>query len=305
MQKSTNMEKIILAGGSGFLGRALSQHFGSRYEVIVLTRNPRRRDSSIKWDAKTKTYDWSQYMENAAVIINLCGKSVDCRYNKKNMAEIFASRLESTSIIGQEISQLKSPPKLWINAASATIYRHSEDKPMSEKGEEFGEGFSVEVCKAWEDCFNKFDLPFTRKVNLRLAMVLGKDGGVYPVLKKLTKMGLGGKMGNGRQRISWLHVKDFCWIIEWLIENPKAHGVYNASAPEILSNKDFMGLLRDVEGVSFGLPASKWMLEAGAFFLRTETELILKSRFVYPEKLLQEGFVFQYPKVGDALKSLK
>jgi uncharacterized protein len=191
-----------------------------------------------------------------------------------------------------------------MNAASATIYRYSEDKVMTEADGVYGEGFSVEVCKAWEKVFNEAHTPNTRKINLRISMVMGKKAGVFPVLKKLTRFFLGGKMGSGEQFVSWIHEKDFCRMIEWLIQNKNAAGPYNVAAPHPVKNKDMMKLFRNVLNVPFGLPATKWMLEIGAFFIRTETELILKSRNVISDRAMKEGFKFEFERMEDCIKDL-
>ncbi len=301
------MKKLIIAGGSGFLGKELIDHLNNQFDkIIILSRTVGKDEGKInyrKWDARTSG-NWSEDFEEADVIINLCGKSVDCRYTKKNKAEIFSSRLDSTKIIGEAILKCKNPPKLWINGASATIYTHSEDTPMTESTGKIGSGFSVEVCKAWEKTFNEFNLPHTRKINLRISMVFGNTGGVFPVLVGLTKKGLGGTMGKGTQQVSWIHIDDFCESVKWIIENKNKSGVYNLVAPEPVVNKKLMALLRQLTSIKIGLPATSWMLEVGAFFLRTETELILKSRYSYPEKLLNEGFKFKYNKIEEALMSL-
>ncbi len=302
------MEKIIIAGGSGFLGHALTLHFKNRFEFVVLTRRPSYKKNGVtyvQWDAKNPRPEWTSHLEGATAVINLCGKSVDCRYTKKNKAEIFASRLDSTNVIGEAIKNAKQPPQIWINAASATIYRHSEDLPMTESQGVTGEGFSVEVCKAWEATFNRFNLPSTRKINLRITLVLGREGGVYPVLRKLSMFGLGGTMGPGTQRISWVHISDFCRVVEWVIDHPQSSGVYNVSAPEALTNKDFMHSLRKSVGMPVEIPSPTPLLEVGAFFLRTETELLLKSRYVAPERLTKEGFQFTFKNTESALKDLK
>ena len=301
------MKKLIIAGGSGFLGEALIRHFEGQYDsIIVFTRYAEKKIGKVlyrNWDASTAGV-WCKDIEGAALVINLCGKSVDCRYTEKNKAEIFASRLNSTKIIGEAIEKATIPPLLWINGASATIYQHSEDTPMTENEGKIGSGFSVEVCLAWEKVFNDFQLAKTRKVNMRISMVLGKTGGVLPALSGLVKKGLGGTMAKGTQQVSWVHIDDFCQSVEWIINNNSASGVYNIVAPEPVRNKELMQLLRNSLHVRVGLPASKWMLELGAFFLRTETELILKSRYSFPKRLLDEGFNFQYPTIQAALKSL-
>lgn len=301
------MKKLVIAGGSGFLGQELITYFKAAYDrIVVLTRSADRDEGNVvyrNWDARTPG-NWCADLEGATAVINLCGKSVDCRYTGKNKAEILASRVDSTRVIGEAISRTVKPPQLWINGASATIYQHSQETPMTENCGIIGSGFSVEICKAWEKTFQESTLPLTRKINLRISMVLGNTGGVIPVLKDLVKKRLGGTMGKGTQQVSWIHIGDFCQSIAWMIENKNAKGIYNIVSPQPVKNKDLMGLLRRQLQVKTGLPATGWMLEIGAFFLRTETELILKSRYAYPEKLLHEGFVFRYPTIESCLNAL-
>ncbi len=301
------IKKLILAGGTGFLGQAIINRFNRNgTEIIVFSRGPSRihhNVSYVHWDGKTMGA-WSHALENSDVLINLTGKSVDCRYKKKNKAEIISSRVNATKILGEAISKVASPPKVWLNSASATIYRNAEDKAMDEHSGEIGTGFSVGVCQVWESAFNECVTPQTRKIAMRISMVMGKGGGVLPVMSKLVKAGLGGKMGTGKQYVSWIHEEDFLNIIEWLIQNEKAKGPYNFAAPTPLTNDDFMTLMRKKLNVKIGLPAAEWMLEVGAFFIRTETELILKSRRVVSARLADEGFVFKFPTADLALTNL-
>ncbi len=301
------MKKLIIAGGTGFLGQALCMELENEFdEIVILSRIESKQQNNIKyvaWDAETLG-SWCNELENATAVINLCGKSVDCRYTEKNKALIFSSRLNSSGIIAQAIKNCKRPPQVWINGASATIYRHSETEPMTEATGEIGSGFSIEVCKAWEKIVNEADLPGTRKINLRIAMVLGSTGGVYPELIKVVKRGLGGTMGKGTQQMSWIHVSDFCNMVKWIIQNPNAVGVYNCVAPNPVINKKLMQLLRKKANMHFGLPASELLLNIGAFFIRTETELILKSRYAYPERALDEGFAFKFDTIDRCLNNL-
>ncbi len=301
------MKKLIIAGGTGFLGQALCRHFEHSFdEILILSRTENKTEGKVRyvtWDAKTFG-SWCRELEGAEAVINLCGKSVDCRYTEKNKAIIFSSRLESTKIIGEAIERCNVPPALWINGASATIYRHSETEPMTEKEGEIGSGFSVEVCKAWEKVFNSFTLAATRKVNMRISMVMGKTGGVFPALTGVVKKGLGGTMGKGTQQVSWVHVDDFCRMVEWFINNKGASGIYNSVAPLPITNRHMMQLLRKKLHIPIGLPAASWMLEIGAMLIGTETELILKSRYSYPERALKEGFTFKYQNFEECLSSL-
>jgi uncharacterized protein (TIGR01777 family) len=305
-------KRIILAGGSGFLGQALAKRFLQQdCEVIILTRSPRTRNDAAKeiaWDAKSSG-DWTKFIDGAEVVVNLTGKSVDCRYNEANRKAIIASRVDSTRVLGEAIANCKQSPRVWLNSSSATIYKHTFDKPMDESGEtgatpEAHDEFSIEVIRKWERALDEAQTPATRKVALRITMVFGKDGGVFPVLRRLTRFGLGGKMGSGRQFVSWIHVKDFLRAVEWLVAKDDLSGAINLAAPNPLPNRDMMRLMREAGAMPFGLPATEWMLEVGAIFLRTETELILKSRRVVPGKLLGSGFQFQFPDLRDALKNL-
>jgi hypothetical protein len=308
----TNKKRIVLAGGSGFLGHALAKEFlAGNYEVIVLTRSSRARSDGVKeicWDGKSFG-EWSEFIDGAEVVINLTGKSVDCRYNEENRREIISSRVDSTRAIGEAIAKCNQPPRVWLNCSSATIYKHTFDTPMNESGEmgatpEAKDEFSIEVIRQWERALDEAQTPGTRKVALRITLVLGKNGGMFPVLRRLARLGLGGKMGSGEQFVSWIHEEDFCRAVEWIIANENLSGAINLAAPNPLPNVETMRLIREACGVPFGLPATEWMLEVGAFFLRTETELILKSRRVVPGKLLASGFQFQFPDLRGALKDL-
>jgi uncharacterized protein (TIGR01777 family) len=210
---------------------------------------------------------------------------------------------DATTILGAAIKQTSKPPSLWINGGSATIYRHATDKPQDEYTGEMHNDFSVQVCKAWEQSFNVIELPDTRKVILRMAIVFGK-GGVLVPYSRLVKFGLGGKQGNGKQMFSWIHIADLISIVEWLYKNNNANGTYNASAPNPVSNNEMMHEIRKCLGILFGLPAPAWLLKIGAQLIGTETELLLKSRWVVPARLLKEGYTFKYPSLPTALKDI-
>ena len=306
------MKRIILAGGSGFLGNALAKKFlAQRCDVSVLTRSPRERADGAKeiaWDAKS-VGEWAKCLEGAEAVINLAGKSVDCRYTEKNQRAIIASRVDSTRVIGEAIARCQTPPRVWLNSSSATLYKHTFTTPMDESGEtgatpKAHDAFSIEVIRQWERALDEARTPATRKVALRITLVFGKDGGVFPVLHRLARFGLGGRMGSGRQFVSWIHLEDFCRAVAWLIAREDLSGAINLAAPNPLPNREMARLLREASGVPFGLPATEWMLEVGAFFLRTETELILKSRRVVPGKLLASGFKFQFPELRGALADM-
>ncbi|MBA9078239.1 TIGR01777 family oxidoreductase [Rufibacter quisquiliarum] len=298
------MAKIIIAGGSGFIGQLLSQHFtGKGDEVILLTRKPSARQTParhVQWDA-THLGPWVQHLEKADVLINLTGKSVNCRYTQKNRRAIISSRVNATQVLGEAVRQLQSPPPLWVNAASATIYRHALDGPQDELTGEVGTGFSVEVCTKWENAFYSQHTPGTRKIGLRLAIVLAQGGGVMPYYLNLARFGLGGRQGNGLQCFSWIHAQDLINSLEFLIQHEELEGDFNLAAPRPVPNHLFMQTVRNALGRGFGLRARKWMLEVGAWLLRTETELLLKSRWVAPARLLQAGYRFQVNTIEEAV----
>ncbi|MES2519568.1 MAG: TIGR01777 family oxidoreductase [Bacteroidota bacterium] len=293
--------KIIIAGGSGFLGKSLANHF-QNHEIWILTRNP-KRPNEIFWDAQNLG-KWSESLENADVLINMTGKSVDCRYNYKNRAEILRSRIDSTNILQMAVDNCKNPPKIWLNSSSATIYVHAETQLMTEANGVIGDDFSMNICKSWEKAFFATTSPQTRKVALRTAIVLGKEGEALKKLKTITQLGLGGKQGSGRQKMSWIHVEDFCRAVEFIIQNESIIGAINISAPNPIDNQDFMAILRKNVNVSFGIPSPIFLLEIGTLLLQTETELLLKSRNVYPERLLNYGFQFRFETVENALREL-
>ncbi len=243
-------------------------------------------------------------MEGAELLINFAGKSVNCRYNEKNKREIFDSRTQTTQILGEALNKCERPPKLWINSSTATIYRHAEDRPMTEDHGDIGSGFSVEVAKAWEESFFDFRLQKTRQVALRMAIVLGEGGGVMTPYRNLVKFGLGGKQGSGKQMFSWIHIKDLLGIILFLRDREDVDGVFNCSAPNPVTNRELMKKVRTVMNVPFGLPAYEWMLAIGTRMLRTESELVLKSRWVIPERLEREGYNFTYPTLDETLADI-
>lgn len=312
-------KKIILAGGTGFIGQEMIKHFGKENKIIVLTRqlnnatNNRNHYYSltaadlqnvrfVKWDG-CNIDNWVKELEGADILINLAGKSVNCRYNETNKKEIFDSRTKSVKVLGSALKKCSTPPLLWINASSATIYRHATDKPQDEYIGEFHNDFSVQVCKLWEETFYGQSTPSTRKVALRMAITLGTGGVLIPYFN-LLKFGLGGKQGNGKQMYSWVHIEDTCRMIEWIYDNTEIKGTYNCCSPNPVPNETFMALLRKETGHSLGLPAYTWMLKIGAPLIGTETELVLKSRWVVPTKILETGFQFKYPLLEDAFADI-
>lgn len=296
--------KIIIAGGTGFIGSELVQHFEKQnHQVIVLGRNNENKTNVITWDGKT-VGDWKQELKGTDVLINLTGKSVDCRYTEQNKKVIFDSRTNSIEVLEKAFNEINETPRIWIQAATATIYRDEYEKPNNEYDGVIGEGFSVEVAKKWEETFDKVTLE-TKKVVLRMTIVLGKNGGAFPVLNKLTNLGMGGKQGKGNQMVSWIHIEDMLRIIDLAIKNQWVNGVINCVAPEINTNDDFMRKIRKKNWLSFGLPTPEFLLNLGAKIIGTEPELILKSRWVSSKKLDKFGYTFNYPTLESALEELK
>lgn len=290
------MKKVVIAGGTGFLGSCLLDHWKNTKTVIYVLSRKHHEDGEnvhyVKWDAQN-IGPWVAVLEGADVLINLNGKSVDCRYTEKNKQLIYDTRLDATQVLGRAIKACANPPALWINAASATIYRHAEDRDMDEATGEIGIGFSVDVCKKWEAAFAAFSLPHTRKIAFRIGIVLGENGGPLQPLLQLARIGFGGKQGNGKQFFSWIHTDDFVRAFDFAIAHKNMQGVYNLSGPAPIPNKEMMKQIRHLAKVPFGIPLPTWLLKIGAVFIRTETELILKSRRVVPSRLLQEGFEFK------------
>lgn len=291
-------KKIIIAGGTGFVGKYLTKQFGNLgYQVIIISR----QKENIQWQ---DTAGIINALENSEMLINLAGKSVDCRYNEKNKKEILKSRTETTEVLGNAILKCSKPPELWINSSTATIYRHAEDRPMTESTGEIGKGFSVDVATNWEKSFFSFQLPNTRQVALRMAIVLGKDGGVMKPFTNLVRFGLGGMQGNGKQMFSWIHIEDLFNIILFFQSHKELKGVFNCSAPNPIDNKTLMKTFRQAMKAKISLPSPAWLLKIGAVIIKTEPELILKSRWVVPEKLLEAGYTFKYPTIDLALKNI-
>lgn len=291
------MKKVVLAGGTGFVGQDFAQRFKKLgYEVLIISRQP----GHIAWEDSNGI---RQALEDAEMLINLAGKSVNCRYTDENRRIILESRTSTTRILGESVLECDHPPELWINSSTATIYRHAEDRPMTEKEGEIGSGFSVDVAKAWEQAFFEFSLPSTRQIALRIAIVLGK-GGVMEPLTNLVRFGLGGSQGAGTQQFSWIYIEDLFRMVLYFQQHPALEGVFNASSPHPVTNRQLMESLRRHMGVRIGLPSPRWMLEVGARFIRTETELVLKSRWVIPERMEQEGFTFVYDTLDTALDEI-
>ncbi|HEX2190778.1 MAG TPA: TIGR01777 family oxidoreductase [Longimicrobiaceae bacterium] len=307
--------KVVLPGGSGQVGTVLARalHAGG-HEVVVLSREPRPAPwRSAAWDARTLG-PWAAELEGADAVVNLAGRSVNCRYTPANRAAILESRVLSTRVLGEAVARCGRPPRAWLQASTATIYAHRFDAPNDEAGGVLGGSepgvpdtwrFSTDVARAWEDALAAADTPATRRVALRSAMVMSPDrGGIFDVLLALVRRGLGGRSGSGRQYVSWIHDADFVRAVLWILENGEMEGPVNLASPGPLPNAEFMRVLRAAWGTRVGLPAAEWMLEVGARVMRTETELVLKSRRVVPGRLLEGGFRFLFPEWDGAARDL-
>lgn len=304
--------KVLIPGGSGQVGQVLRRHFESAgHEVVILSRSS--SDPTAVWDGKTLGA-WTSHIDSADVVINLAGRSVNCRYTETNLQQMMDSRVDSTRVVGQAIQQSPTPPKLWLQMSTATIYAHRFDAANDEATGIIGGqepdvpaywNRSIEIAKGWERALEEANTPATRKVALRTSMVMSpcKDG-VFDVLCGLTKRWLGGRIGSGKQYLSWIHDTDFCRAIQFLIDNDSITGAVNVASPTPLPQAEFQRLLRSALGVSFGVPAPKWVAEIGAVFMKTDTELVLKSRRVVPGSLLAAGFEFQFPEWGGAVEDL-
>jgi uncharacterized protein (TIGR01777 family) len=307
--------KIVIPGGTGQIGTLLARQFhGEQHDVVVLSRTPRAAPwRVVSWDGQTLG-PWAGELEGADILINLAGRIVNCRYSYRNRCEIWSSRTRSVRVLGTALAQLQSPPRVWLQAGTATIYAHRFDAPNDEYTGILGGAeenspekwrFSIDVARAWEGEFALVETPRTRKVLLRSAMTMSPDrNGIFDYLLWLVRVGLGGTSGTGRQYVSWIHYLDFINALKFLMARDDITGAVNLASPNPLPNREFMALLRQAWGRRMGLPAREWMLELGAIFLRTESELVLKSRRVVPARLLDAGFKFQYADWAEASKDL-
>lgn len=297
------MKTIVIAGGSGFLGLVLNTYFSERdYQVKILTRLP-KKENEIYWNAKDLG-EWTNALENTEALINLTGKSVDCRYTDSNKKLIYDSRIDSTHALGLAINLCDNPPKVWFNSSTATIYEGSLTYENDEENGIIGDDFSMNIAKSWEEAFYSIKNPKTRKITLRTAIVLGKKGGAMLPLKRLTRFGLGGKQASGNQKVSWIHEQDFARAVEFLLINKELQGNFNLSVPKPTDNKTLMKSMRNSLSVPFGISHPIWLLNFGAKLIGTETELVLKSRNVVPKRLLDNGFQFKYDNLNLALSDL-
>ena len=298
--------KIVIPGGTGQVGTVLARAFhDDGHDVVVLSRKTSNLPWKIvEWNGRNLG-DWASEIDGADVVINLAGRSVNCRYHEANRRQMMDSRVDSTRVVGEAIRAASKPPRVWLQASTATIYAHRFDAPNDDVTGIIGGhepdapdtwNFSIDVATAWERVTNEADTPRTRKVLMRSAMIMSPDrGGIFDTMLTLVRLGLGGTAADGKQYISWIHDLDFIRSVYWLIENEELSGPINLSAPNPLPNKEFMRIVRKAWGMRIGLPASEWMLELGAFLMRSETELILKSRRVVPKLLTDSGFQFEFP----------
>lgn len=298
------------------MGRVLARHWHTAgHDVVVVARGSSGQTPwrTAQWDGRMLG-DWAKEIDGADIVVNLAGRSVNCRYNAANRREIKESRVATTKLVGHAIAQSAHPPRLWMNASTATIYRHAFDRAMDEATGELGGKepdapdtwrFSIDVAKSWEEAFFSSATPSTRKIALRSAMIMSPDrGGIFATLLGLVRHGLGGASGSGKQFVSWVHEQDFLRALDYLAAHEDMDGVVNIASPNPLPNREFMAALREAWGIRIGLPATEWMLEIGAVFLRTETELILKSRRVVPRRLLAHGFQFEFREWTAAARDL-
>ena len=308
--------KVVIPGGSGQVGTVLARAFHQRGdEVVVLgrTQTNARPWRVVKWNGETLG-NWASEIEGADTVINLAGQSVNCRYTAENRRILIDSRVKSTRVVGQAIAQANNAPRVWLQASTATLYAHRYDAPNDEATGIIGGSepnapdtwrFSIDVVKKWEREVNAAATPQTRKVLMRSAIVMSPSrGGPFDMLLRLVRLGLGGRFGDGREFVSWIHDLDFVRTVDWLIQHEDLEGPVNLAAPNPLPNSQFMQSLRKAWGIPFGLPATGWMLELGAFVLRSETELMLKSRRVIPTRLLESGFAFQFSTWTEAARDL-
>lgn len=311
--------KVVIAGASGFMGTAIRASYRADGAEV---RTIGRRGADASWDDEKGML---RLIDGSDLLINLAGKSVNCRYGPANRAEILRSRVATTGALGDAIAAAAEPPPVWLNASTATIYRHAEDRPMTESTGELGEGFSVGVARAWEDALFEPELPNTRRVAMRTAIVLGDGSALLPLLR-LAALGMGGahldgrwpstaarrragtyhafRARRGRQHFSWVHLDDVVGSVRFLADHPGIAGAVNVTSPHPSDDATLMRTIRQVLGVPFGIPLPRWALELGSVAIRTETELVLKSRWVLPERLIEAGYRFRYPDLAAAVRQI-
>ena len=300
------MRKIVVPGGSGFLGKSLRRFLPENsWEMVVLSRNPGPGGPALReaaWDGRN-IGEWAQHLEGASAVVNLAGKSINCRFTPENRAAILSSRIDAVKAVGEAVRRCSSPPRVWIQAAAVGFYGDAGDR-VCEEASGPGQGFFPEICQAWEGAFLREELPTTQKVILRIGPVLGRGGGALEKLSGLARRGLGGAVGSGNQWLSWIHADDLNRMIGWALESPEVEGAYNAVAPHPATNRDFMGSLRRALGVRFGLPAPAFAVKLGSRFLGVDPSLALEGQRCRPARSLSQGFGFEHPDLPEALENL-
>ena len=296
-------QTVVLAGASGFIGT----HLRDRFEQDGWTvRTIGRRAGA----GSAKAANWNddgaiaRVLDGADLLVNLAGRSVNCRYGARNKAAILDSRVSTTATLGRALALCQAPPSTWLNASTGTIYRHADDRPQTESDGDLGSGFSVDVARAWEAALAAANTPGTRKIPLRIAIVLGPGDGALRPIATLARLGLGGHMGHGKQKFSWIHVEDLYRTVRFLHARTDISGPVNVASPDVVDNRELMHLVRRAYGARLGIPTPAGLLKLGAVLIRTETELVLKSRWVQPQKLLDAGFIFRQPELGRALLTI-
>jgi len=299
-------KRVVLAGGSGFLGNAIARPLLARnYEVVVLTRSPHKRNDGVReiaWDGRTLGI-WVQYFDDAHAVVNLTGRSVNCRHTPENLRDIIKSRVNSVSAIASAIHNVARPPRVWVQSGSLAFYGDLDDR-WCEEGTPSGQGEMVETCRLWENAFKTVPLSYTRRVLLRVGLVLARDGGALSVLGKLTRRFLGGAAGNGRQYVSWIHLADMNQMLMDSIERDEVIGVFNATGPNPATNAEFMSELRRTLHRPWCPPAPVWAVRFGSWLMRTDPSLALTGRRCAPKRFLKLGFKFQFPELRGALKDI-
>lgn len=299
--------KIVIAGGSGFIGQLLSDFYHHQnYEVVVLSRGNREKVHGIRfvnWDGETEG-EWVKELEGCDTVINLTGKSVNCRPTKSNNKAVIDSRVRSTKVIGKAIQKLQSPPKVWINAGGVGVFSGADSDVPKDENAALGKDFSSEVAYHWEKAFNEAETPLTRKVFLRIALVLKKGEGFLQPMELLVKTGLGGTMGSGKQHFPWIHYQDLIQIFDYVRKSAQMSGVVHAVSPETVSNASFMKQLRQAIGVPIGIPAPAFAVRLGAYIIGTNGNLALSDNPAIPGKLIKEQYSFLFPDLKSALAQL-
>ncbi len=288
---------ILIAGGTGFIGTYLKKRFEEKGENVKLVS---RTGIDVSWVHQSLV----DALEHTDVVINLAGKTINCRHTFENKEMILKSRTKATNLLGNAIAACKNPPLLWVNASASAIYKSDEIAPATENSQGLVDDFLADVVRSWEYAFFCFNLPSTRQIALRTSVVLGRNKGAFPSLLRLTRLGLGGKVGNGKQFFSWIHIEDYFRIVEFLIQNVSVNGIVNCTSPSPLSNAELMQRMRNKAKVPFGLPAPEFAVRIGAFFIGTESSLLLNSTNIYPELLLNAGFSFEFGDIDAAIADL-